>query len=109
MNELSFQQSPYHTALRCLFLVARHHGIEITPERLAATNPSDPLNSVRSVMREVGLKSTLLTERAWKDVIALGTAYPTIAFAKDGGWAIVVGIIPNAAGETSLAVLNPRV
>lgn len=109
MNESSFQQSPYHTALRCLFLVARHHGIEITPERLAATNPADPLNSVRSVMREVGLKSTLLTERGWKDVIALGTAYPAIAFGKDGGWAIAVGVVRSPGGETSLAVLNPRV
>jgi ATP-binding cassette subfamily B protein len=108
VNESSYQHSPYHTALRCLFLVARHHGVEVTPEQLAATDPANTLASVRGVMRGVGIRTTVLMQRSWQDLITLGTAYPAIAVGKDGGWFIIVGAVPDAAGETAPAVLDPR-
>ena len=108
MNESSYQHSPYHTALRCLFLVARHHGVEITPEQLSATDPANTLASVRGVMRNVGIRTTVLMQRTWQDLIALGQAYPAIAILRDGGWMIVVGAVPDSAGEQVPAVLDPR-
>ncbi len=108
MNESVYQHSPYHTALRCLFLVARHHGVEVTPEKLAATDPADTLNSVRAVMQEMGLRSSVLQQRSWQDLISLGSAYPAIAILKDGGWAIVVGRVTHPSGEPGIAILDPR-
>ena len=108
MNESSYQHSPYHTALRCLFLVARHHGVEVTPEKLAATDPANTLASVRSVMKEVGIRTTVLLQRSWQDLITLGTAYPAIAINRDGGWMIIVGAVPDGSGEICPAILDPK-
>src|SRR3954468_19901220 len=56
MNHMpDLKMSPHLTALRCLFLVALHHGIQLRPEVLASADDSDTLSSVMRLMREIGL------------------------------------------------------
>ena len=96
------------TALRCLFILAQHHGVQISPEMLATANDEDTVRQMLRLMRNVQLGGKLLRNRKWKDLGALGSAYPVMAGRKDESWVIIVGAIPAADGAFSLAVLDPR-
>ena len=45
--------SPHLAALRCLFLLGLHHGVQIPPEKLAHADEADTLGSVLTVMRDL--------------------------------------------------------
>lgn len=98
---------PYHTALRSLFLVALHHGVQIPPEQLGfGGNPADPLESVKRVMRSAGLASRVIRKSRWNALGRLGNAYPAMAIHKAGNWVIVVQVVKAADGEM-IAVVDP--
>ena len=99
---------PRLTALRCLFILAQHHGVQIPPEMLATTNDKDTVRLMLRLMRNVNLSGKLIRNRKWKDLSALGSAYPVMASRKDGSWIIIVGTIPDADGNFSLAALDPQ-
>jgi ATP-binding cassette subfamily B protein len=42
----SFQLSPHHTALRCLFVVALHKGVQLKAENFAEFSEADTLGSI---------------------------------------------------------------
>ncbi|MDX2221193.1 MAG: peptidase domain-containing ABC transporter [Rhodospirillaceae bacterium] len=110
MNQLADHQlTPHMTALRCMFLVGMHHGVQVAPEKLAEASPSDTVAALLKLMREVGLTGKPLDRRSWDDVAALGTAFPVMAQLKNGNWVIVVGLMPDAEGNPSAAVLDPVV
>src|SRR5258706_8334379 len=92
--------SPHLAALRCLFLLGLHHGVQIPPEKLAHADDADTIGSILRVMREVGLKGKLLKGRTWGDLISLGTAYPVMIERATGSWAIVASTVPTADGRT---------
>jgi subfamily B ATP-binding cassette protein HlyB/CyaB len=97
----------YHTALRCLFLVALHHGVQIQPEKLGAGgNPADPLGSVRRVMRDTGLSARVIKKGSWNTITRLGTAYPAMAVQKAGNWVIVLQVVKASDGEM-VAIVDP--
>ncbi len=97
----------YHTALRCLFLVALHHGVQIQPEKLGAGgNPADPLGSVRRVMRDAGLSAKVIKKGSWNTITRLGSAYPAMAVQKTGNWVIVLQVVKAADGEM-IAIVDP--
>ena len=98
---------PYHTALRCLFLVAMHHGIYLTPEDLSTVNDTDPLTSGLRLLMRIGLKTKALRNRRWEHASTLGTAYPALVLKKNGQWMILVKIVPGPDGETQPAVIDP--
>jgi subfamily B ATP-binding cassette protein HlyB/CyaB len=102
------QMSPHLSALRCMFLVALHHGIQMAPEKFADTDQSDTVGSLLRMMRDVGLAGKVLKNRTWKDLSSLGSAYPIMAEQKSGHWLIVASAIPTPEGIAhQLAVLNP--
>ena len=100
--------SPRLTALRCLFVVAQHYGIQISPEQLANSDNDSLVKSVLIVMREVGLTGKVIRRQKWDALIALGSAYPAMAEQKDGSWVIVVGTVPTSDNEVSVAIFDPQ-
>jgi ATP-binding cassette subfamily B protein len=99
--------SPNLTALRSLFLVAMHHGVQVPADRLLRADTSDPAAAVLGLMREVGLAGRLLHNRTWRDVTRLGSAYPAMAERNDGTWLIVASPLPAQDGVEVLAILDP--
>lgn len=100
--------SPFLSALRCLFLVSRHYGVTVTPEQLLGAKDEDIVGSVLRLMEESGLKGALLTNRKWKDLAGLGTAYPVMAEKKSGHWILVTQVSLNADGVGQATVLDPQ-
>jgi ATP-binding cassette, subfamily B, bacterial HlyB/CyaB len=100
---------PYHTALRCLFLVAMHHGRQLQSAQLSSGDAQDPVASVLQIMQDAGLEGQVLKSRGWGDLTALFKACPLMAISKDGHWVIVVGAMPEKDGQPGVMVLDPAV
>ncbi|MDX2143149.1 MAG: peptidase domain-containing ABC transporter [Rhodospirillaceae bacterium] len=96
------------TALRALFLVAMHHGVQIAPEKFSGVSEADTVGSLLRLMREVGLAGKLLRNRVWEDLTGLGSAYPVMAEHVDGTWTIIASTMPGPDGTVVAAVLDPR-
>jgi ATP-binding cassette subfamily B protein len=110
-NLLSFGASddvmpPYHTIVRSLFLIASHHHCHLPPEQLARVDTQDALGSACHLLQQSGLRYRVLNGRTWRDVTALGSAYPVIAIRTDGRWLIVTGMDSLASGG-AVVVLDP--
>jgi ATP-binding cassette subfamily B protein len=100
--------APDLTALRCLFLVATHHGLHLTPEELPEARGQDMLPAMLGAMRRVGLKARAVTGCGWDKAAGLGTAYPALATRRDGSWLILVHVMPGPDGAPMAAVLDPQ-
>jgi len=101
------QMSPHLTALRCFYLVALHHGVQVPHEKLGEADESDTVGSLLKIMRDVGLSAKLLKNRKWDDLSKLGSAYPVMAEQNNGTWVIVASALTMADGRVVAAVLNP--
>ncbi len=99
--------SPLHTALRCLFVVALHRGVQLTPQRFAEVTEADTLGTILEVMRKVKLRGKILRGCKWSDLAALNYAYPVMALLKGGYWVVVVNTTDGPEGP-SAATLNPQ-
>jgi ATP-binding cassette subfamily B protein len=95
------------TALRCLFLIAMHHGIQLAPEELPLNGVDDIKGATLKAMRAVGLKGRSLERCSWDKAGRLGTAYPALAIRKDGTWVVLAYVITAADGQRFAAVLDP--
>ncbi len=102
------QVAPDLTAVRCLYLVALHHGVQVSPEQLGRVDTTDPVGSVLRLMREVGLAAKFVRNKNWDNVTGLGSAYPVMAEQKGGSWMIVASVIKAGDGTTVIAVLDPK-
>ena len=49
------QMSSHLAALRGLFLVALHHGVQVPPERFAGADEADTVGSLLRLMRDIGV------------------------------------------------------
>ncbi len=103
-----FPLSPYHTALRCLFVVALQRGVRIKPEQLSVFNKADTLASVLSLIRTVGLHGRLLNGCKWKQLTGLATNFPLMALLEDGNWVVVVNVVLKGPATGSVILLDPR-
>ncbi len=97
-----------HTNLHCLALVARHHGVDLSPERLQHDYAvgEEPV-AVRQLLRmakDSGLKAKHLT-LAWPSLFQLGNAYPILAELENGNWVVVAGAVDGE--EKQVRVLDP--
>ncbi len=100
--------APELTALRCFFLVALHHGVQLAPEELPAVSaPGALLTALLGTMGKAGLRTRVLRRCGWDKAAGLGTAYPALAQRKDGSWVILVHVVPGAEGAPLAAVLDP--
>lgn len=109
MNQIpNVQMPPHMTALRCFFLTAMHHGIQVPPEKLSTASEADIVGSMLRLMREVGLSGKVLEQRGWDDLARLGSAFPVIAEMKDGSWVIIASVMRSGEEKAVAAVLNPQ-
>ena len=96
-----------HNALRCLVLMAAHHGISASVERLVhdhALPPAEPgTPALLSLARSLGLDAKA-TKLGWRKLLRLGGAFPVLARLRDGNTVIVVGAHLN---EQEVAVVDP--
>jgi ATP-binding cassette subfamily B protein len=99
--------APELTALRCLFLLAMHHGLQLRPEDLPLTTAPDMVPKVLRAMRQVGLRGRALRNCSWLTARSLGSAFPVLAIRRDGGWIILVHVLPGPDGAGYAAVFDP--
>jgi subfamily B ATP-binding cassette protein HlyB/CyaB len=92
------------SALRATFLIAAHHGITLRPEALPRLVEGDAAPMILATLAAAGFHARLSKGATWTRLANLGTAYPVMAGCKDGGWLIVVAMMPDA----QIAILDPR-
>lgn len=102
-----------HTSLICLSLVARHHGIDVSAERLShdySLDHEEPtLRRFLRIIKDTGLR-TRHTHLTWRQLEKLGDAFPLITRLKNGNFVIIVGVHQHEEdGETfrQVAVFDP--
>lgn len=100
--------APHLTALRCLFLLALHHGVQVPAEKLGSADFQDIVSAVLRIMADVGLKGQVLKGRTWQQLTSLGTAYPVMAEQIGGNWVIIGGAVPSPDKSMCVAVVDPR-
>src|SRR5215813_9608476 len=97
--------SVLETALQCFTAVARHHGIDLSADRIKhdyALKPDDDINRLLpKIARNCGMRTRKLHVR-WKDLQRLGEAYPAIARLANGNSVVLLGF-----HEDKVGVLDP--
>jgi ATP-binding cassette subfamily B protein len=97
-----------HTAIQCLALLARRHGVDVTPERLthdyALTAEPAPERLLR-IAQDLGLKGRLRSV-SWRDLGDIGEAYPVLCPLANGNWVIIAGF--DSSGDVPVVrVIDP--
>ena len=106
--------SPEHTSLKCLSLVARHHGVDLSVDRIVhdySLELEEP--STRRILRiakDAGFKAKM-TKLGWEQLKHMGEAFPAIARLENGNYVIMVGLreVEDEAGkvEEQIALFDP--
>ncbi len=98
-----------HTNLHCLALVARHHGVDLSPERLQHDYAVDErpveIRQLLRMAKDAGLRARQI-KLSWKSLLQLGEAFPVLAELDNGNWVVIAG---PAMGEeeAKIRVLDP--
>ena len=96
------------TAIKCLALLARRHGVDTSPERLMHDYAVTEEPSERRVLRiaqDLGLKGDL-RKVGWRDLNKVGGAFPVLCPLANRNWVIIAGV--DTGGETPVAqVVDP--
>jgi len=98
-----------HTSLQCLALVARHHGVDLSPERLVHDYAvgAKPI-AIRQLLRmakDAGLRARQV-RLSWRSLLQLGEAYPVLAELENGNWVVIASAAVNGEQEM-VRVLDP--
>ena len=84
-----------HTSLICLALVARHHGIDVSSDRLihdySLENEEPSLRRFLRIIKDTGLKARY-TSITWKQLHKVEQAFPVIARLRNENYVILVGV-----------------
>lgn len=98
-----------NTALVCLTLIGRHHGIDINVRRLLheyAVDASEiPERLILKIARDYGMKGRK-QHLTWEKLAIMGEAFPAIAEKQDGSYVVICGCRKNSADE-QVAVIDP--
>ncbi|PZN54129.1 MAG: peptidase C39 [Proteobacteria bacterium] len=102
--------TPQQTGLHCLAAVLRHHGLNSSPERLAADYAvgSEPVST--AVMLRMAREAGLRVRRARfgrAELARLGGAYPALALLENGNWVVVLGAGQSQQGEDIVHLFDP--
>ncbi|NMN73178.1 peptidase domain-containing ABC transporter [Rhizobium sp. 57MFTsu3.2] len=98
-----------HTNLHCLALVARHHGVDLSPERLQHDYAVDErpveIRQLLRMAKDAGLRARQI-KLSWASLLQLGEAFPVLAELDNGNWVVIAG---PAMGEeeAKIRVLDP--
>jgi ATP-binding cassette subfamily B protein len=113
-DSMNGESSMKHTAVQCLALLARHHGLEVSPKRLIhdySLEEEEP--KVRRLLRiaqDNGLKAKH-ARMTWKQFRKMEQAFPAIGKLNNGNYVILVGLrlIQNDDGTESeqMALFDP--
>ncbi len=98
--------APQLTALRCVFLLAAHHGVHLAPEALPALVEGDMAGPVQQALDRAGFRTRVLQGGGWRRLVGLGSAVPALAVMRDGRWVILVHA-GDAGGSEAAAILDP--
>jgi len=100
------------TGVHCLAFVARHHGVDMAPDRLVhdyalGDQPLSPRQLLR-MAKDGGLRARS-SRMGWKELLRLRDAYPVLAQLSNGNWVIVAGPAETVDGKTpdAVRVLDP--
>ncbi|MEM9411670.1 MAG: peptidase domain-containing ABC transporter [Planctomycetota bacterium] len=84
-----------HTAVQCLSLVARHHGVDVSADRLihdySLEDESPSLQRVLRIAKDIGFKSRHV-RLTWKHLFKVNEAFPLIIRLDNGNYIIAVGV-----------------
>ena len=84
-----------HTSLICLALVARHHGIDVSSDRLihdySLENEEPSLRRFLRIIKDTGIKARY-TSITWKQLHKVEQAFPLIARLRNENYVILVGV-----------------
>lgn len=103
-----------HTALKCLALIARHHGMDVSADRLihdhSLENEEPGLRQVLRIAKESGFKARHL-RMTWAQLGKLGQAFPAMARLENGNFVILIGVRQHEleSGEVvdQVAIFDP--
>jgi ATP-binding cassette subfamily B protein len=106
--------APSHTSLKCLSLVARHHGVDISVDRVIhdySLEEAEPtMRRLLRIAKEHGFKARH-TRLDWNQLRAMGQAYPAIARLDNGNYVILVGMrqtqAPDGGAVEQIALFDP--
>ena len=98
-----------HTNLQCLALVARHHGVDLSPERLVhdysvGEQPVATRKLIR-MAKDAGLRARQ-ARISWQALFQLGDAYPVLAELENGNWVVIASAVVSGEQEV-VKVLDP--
>lgn len=89
------------SALQCLVVVARYHGVDLTVDRIKhdfALGQNDSIDRLLpSIARRSGFRAKTV-KLTWRDLSRLGEAYPIIVRLRDGKRVIALGFRDNKIG-----------
>jgi ATP-binding cassette, subfamily B, bacterial HlyB/CyaB len=102
-----FELSPHHTALRSLFVVALHKGVQLEAADFAEFTEADTLGSVLRILSRVRLQGKVLSGSKWSTLTGLSHAFPVMSLQADGHWVVVYNTVDGPDGPAA-AVLDPR-
>src|SRR5215472_14113603 len=97
--------SALETALQCLTAVARHHGIDLSVDRIKHDYALQPGDNITALLPKIARNCGMRTRKLrvdWKDLARLGEAYPAIARLANGNSVILLGF-----HEDKVGVLDP--
>ncbi|KQV70339.1 peptidase domain-containing ABC transporter [Rhizobium sp. Root1220] len=98
-----------HTNLHCLALVARHHGVDLSPERLqhdyAVDDQPVAIRQMLRMAKDSGLRARHVT-LSWQSLFQLGEAFPVLAELDNGNWVVIAGAAGNP-DDQRIRVLDP--
>jgi ATP-binding cassette, subfamily B, bacterial HlyB/CyaB len=98
-----------HTNLKCLALVGRHHGIDLSPERLlhdyAVGDQPVPTRQLLRMAKDAGLRARKL-HLTWRSLFKMGNAYPVLAELENGNWVVIAGVAGSDDNEM-IRILDP--
>ena len=93
-----------HTALQCVALLARHHGIDVSADRLihdySLANEKPSLRKILRICKDSGIKARH-ARMTWKQLSKLGEGFPVMARLANENYVILVGMrdAQNETGE----------
>jgi ATP-binding cassette subfamily B protein len=93
------------TALQCFVAVARHHGIDLSPDRIKHDYALQAGDNITRLLPKIARKCGMRTRElkvCWEDLPRLGEAYPAIARLANGNSVVLLGIQDDTVG-----VLDP--
>jgi len=98
------------TSLQCLVTVARHHGLDLSVERLrhAYALAGTPIR--RSLLLRMAEEAGLRAQHAhltWDALMRLGQAYPALAELANGNWVVISAAGKTSAGEEAVEIFDP--